>query len=204
MADSPSLISNRIAVSDSLEEISELYYERGWTDGLPIVPPTEDRVARMLSGTIRNAQEVVGEVPPGQGEGTVEKIAINAVMVGCTPDAMPVILAALEAMLEEPFNLYGIQATTHPVAPLLIVNGPIRNKIGINSGYNVFGQGTRANATIGRAIRLILVNLGGGIPGKLDRSTQGQPSKYSFCIAENEEASPWAPLHVERGFDASN
>jgi len=195
------LLSDRIEIPDSIEEVNEYYYERGWTDGLPIVPPTEERVERMLTGTQRKAQESLGAVPPGRGEATVEKVAINAVMAGCRPEYMPVLVAAVEAMLETNFNLYAIQTTTHPVAPLIIVNGPIRKRLGLNSGYNVFGQGTRANATIGLAIRLILVNIGGGVPGKLDRSCQGQPSKYSFCIAENEERSPWQPLHVERGFN---
>lgn len=201
MGDALQWVSKRIQVPDSAEEINELFYQRGWTDGLPIVPPTEERVARMLSGTTRKPQDVVGEVPPARGEATVEKVAINAVMAGCIPSYMPLIISALEAMLEKRFNLYGIQATTHPVAPLIIINGPIRKKLSINSGYNAFGQGTMANATIGRAIRLILTNVGGGIPGELDRSTQGQPSKFSFCIAENEERNPWTPLHVERGFD---
>lgn len=198
-----SLVSDRIKLPESIEEISESYYQRGWTDGLPIVPPTEDRVEKMLSGTTRKPQDVVGEVPPGNGIATVEKIAINAVMAGCMPQYIPVLITALEAMLEPKFNLYGIQATTHPVAPLVIVNGPIRKRLAINSGYNVFGQGTKANATIGRAMRLILINVGGAVHGKLDRSTQGQPSKYSFCIAENEEKNPWQPLHVERGFEPS-
>lgn len=203
MVNSVSLVSDRIKLPESIEEISEYYYQRGWTDGLPIVPPTEDRVEKMLSGTTRKPQDVVGEVPPGNGIATVEKIAINAVMAGCMPQYVPVLITALEAMLEPKFNLYGIQATTHPVAPLVIVNGPIRKRLAINSGYNVFGQGTKANATIGRAMRLILINVGGAVHGKLDRSTQGQPSKYSFCIAENEEKNPWQPLHVERGFEPS-
>jgi hypothetical protein len=203
MPDSPQLVSKRMQVSDSLEEINEFYYRRGWTDGLPIVPPTEERVVYMLTGTTRKPGDIVGKVPPLWSEATVEKVAINAVMAGCSPEYMPVIITALDAMLEKKVNLYGIQATTHPVAPLIIINGPIRNKLELNSGYNVFGQGNRANATIGRAIRLILLNIGGGTPGKLDRATMGQPSKYTFCIAENEERNPWQPLHVERGFDAS-
>jgi len=203
MADSPQLVSQRIEVRDSLEDINELYYQRKMTDGLPIIPPTKERVTAMLTGTSSNPQEVIGEIPPQWGEATVEKIAVNTVMAGCLPQYMPVILAAVEAMLEKQFNLYAVQATTHPCAPLIIVNGPVRQELGLNSGYNAFGQGSRANATIGRAVRLILMNIGGGIPGKLDRATLGQPSKYSFCIAENEEANPWQPLHVERGFDPS-
>ncbi len=198
------LISERIEFNDNLEEINEFFYRNGWSDGLPIIVPTEERVERMLSGTRRDPQDSLGTVPPGGGEATIEKIAINAVMAGCLPEYMPLIITAIEAMLDERFNLHWIQATTHPVAPLIIVNGPIRNELQINSGHNVFGQGSRANATIGRAIRLILLNIGGGVPGKLDMATHGQPGKYSFCIGENEESSPWEPLHVERGFSKSS
>jgi hypothetical protein len=203
VANSPQLVSNRIDVPDSLDEINELFYRRGWTDGLPIIPPTEERVAQMLSGTSRNPQDTLGAMPPRWAEVTVEKIAINAVMAGCLESYMPVVITAIEALLEPEFNLYAIQATTHPVAPLLLINGPIRKQLWANSGYNVFGQGTRFNAVIGRAIRLVLINIGGGIHGKLDRATHGQPSKYSFCIAENEEQSPWPPFHVDRGFAPS-
>jgi len=203
MTDALHLVSKRMEVPDSIEEVNDLYYQHGWTDGLPIFPPTEDRVDRMLLGTARKPQDSIGEIPPVWAEATVEKIAINAVMAGCLPQYMPIILTALEAMLEPQFNLYAVQTTTHPVAPLVIVNGPLVKALGVNAGYNVFGQGSRANACIGRAIRLILLNVGGAIPGKLDRSTQGQPSKYTFCIAENEEQNPWKPLHVERGFDPS-
>ena len=200
MASSPALTSERIDVEDSFEEINDLFYQRGWTDGLPIVPPTEDRVARMLAGCQGRPDEVIGLIPPKWGEATLEKLAINAVMAGCRPDHLPVIVAAVEAVLAEEFNLNGIQATTHPVAPLVVVNGPIAGRLEINGGPNCFGQGWRANATIGRAIRLILTNVGGALPGATDRSTQGQPSKYSYCIAENEAANPWEPFHVERGF----
>jgi hypothetical protein len=197
------LVSERIEISENLEEINEVYYQRGWTDGLPIIPPTEERVERMLAGTVRKSQDSIGTVPPGGGDATIEKIAINAVMAGCLPPYMPVIIAAVEAMIEKEFNLHWIQATTHPAAPLIIINGPIRNVLGIKSTHNVFGQGSRANAAIGRAIRLILINIGGALPGELDLATHGQPGKYSFCIAENEETSPWEPLHVERGFNKS-
>ncbi|MCL5961805.1 MAG: hypothetical protein M1358_21240 [Chloroflexi bacterium] len=199
-SDASTLQSKRIRVRDSLEAVNKLFYGRGLTDGLPIVPPTEARVQDMLSGGDWPPDGVIGLVPPRWGEATVEKIAINAVMAGCLPEYLPVLVVALQAMLEAEFNLPAIQVTTHPAAPLIIVNGPAANKLDINSGYNVFGPGWRANATIGRAIRLILLNIGGGVPGRLDRATQGQPSKYSYCIAENEEASPWEPLHVERGF----
>ncbi|MBI5967472.1 MAG: hypothetical protein HY882_06425 [Deltaproteobacteria bacterium] len=190
----------KVAVPDSLEAISNLFYARGWTDGLPIVPPTEERVARMLQHTDRDPEEVVALVPPRWGKATVKKIATNAVMAGCLPSYLPVILTATEAMSEESFNLFGVQATTNPAAPLMVVNGPIAKELEINSGYNVFGQGWRSNATMGRAIRLILTNIGGGTPGVGDRSTLGQPGKYSYCIAENEGQSPWDPLHVEKGF----
>lgn len=198
------LISERMEVDENLEEINEFFYRNGWTDGLPIIPPTEVRVEKMLSKTKRKPQDSLGPMPPGGGGATIEKIAINAVMAGCLPEYMPLIITAIEAMLEERFFLHWIQATTHPVAPLIIVNGPIRNELHINSGHNVFGQGNRSNATIGRAIRLLLLNIGEGLPGKLDMATQGQPGKYSFCIAENEESSPWEPLHVERGFAKSS
>lgn len=181
------------------DEIDAHYQERGWTDGLPIVPPTEARVHAFLAETNRDAREVVGVLPPRQGEATVEKLAVNAVMAGCRPEYFPVILAAIEALADPLFNLDSVQATTHPVAPLLVVNGPIAREIGLNAGYNAFGQGTRANVTIGRAVRLVLMNVGGGLPGTGDRATQGSPAKIAYCVAENEAESPWEPLHVEAG-----
>ncbi|MBI3968401.1 MAG: hypothetical protein HY329_22420 [Chloroflexi bacterium] len=181
-----------------------MYYARGWTDGLPIIPPTEDRVREMLDSIGADPAEVMGGVPPKRGVGTMENFAINAVMAGCLPQYFRVVVAAMRALLEPQFNLYGIQATTHPVAPLIVVNGPIVEELDVNGSYGCFAPGSRANATIGRAIRLILLNIGGAAPGKLDRSTHGQPSKYSFCIAENQEESPWEPLHVERGYGAQS
>ena len=181
------------------DEIDAHYQERGWTDGLPIVPPTEARVHTFLAETDRDPREVVGVLPPRQGEATVEKLAVNAVMAGCRPEYFPVILAAIEALADPLFNLDSVQATTHPVAPLLVVNGPIAREIGLNAGYNAFGQGTRANVTIGRAVRLVLMNVGGGLPGAGDRATQGTPAKLAYCVAENEAESPWEPLHVEAG-----
>ena len=181
------------------ETIDAVYQERGWTDGLPIVPPTEGAVREFLRWTDRDPREVIGVLPPRQGEATVERIAANAVMAGCRPDYLPVILAGIEALADPLFNLDSVQATTHPVAPLLVVNGPIAREIGINGGYNAFGQGARANVTIGRAIRLVLMNVGGGIPGTGDRATQGSPAKIAYCVAENETESPWEPLHVEAG-----
>jgi hypothetical protein len=194
-----------LAVEDDYAAINELYQERGWTDGLPIVPPTEERVAAILRTTARPPREVVAVLPPRQGEATVERLAINAVMAGCRPEYFPVLLAAVEAVADPAFNLDAVQATTHPVTPLIIVNGPIARQIGLNAGYNAFGQGFRANVSIGRALRLVLMNVGGGIPGSGDRSTQGNPAKIAYCVAENEAANPWQPLSVEAGFapDAS-
>jgi len=193
--------SDTLDVAEDFEAANEKLYREGMTDGLPVIPPTQSRVEGMLEAVDRDPDELIGVIPPKYGDATVEKVAINAVMAGCEPAYMPVILTALEAMTEDEFNLYGINATTHPVAPLVVVNGPIVDDLRINYGYNVFGQGWKANATIGRAIRFVLVNVGGGEPGDMDRATQGHPGKYSFCIAENERKSPWEPFHVFRGFD---
>lgn len=182
-------------------EASQLFYQQGWTDGLPIIPPTRTRVDEMIHWLDRLPDEMIGLVPPRQGRATLEKLAINAVMAGCRPEHFPVVVTAVGAILEPSFGLAGVQATTGPHAPLIIVNGPIVRTLNINSESNAFGPGWESNAVIGRALRLVLLNIGGGIPGTVDKSTQGQPSKYTFCIAENEEANPWEPLHVERGFD---
>ena len=195
------LSSERIPVADSVEEINTLIIGRGWSDGLPIIPPTEEAVEKMLTGTHRDPADVVGVIPPLWSEATVEKIAINATMAGCLPEYMPVVIAAVGAMCEEPLNLRGVQATTHPVSVLLIVNGPIVERLKINGKSGAFGPGWRSNACIGRAIRLLLMNVGGAYPGTTDMATQGQSAKYTFCIAENEEDNPWEPLHVERGFN---
>jgi hypothetical protein len=196
----PGPAARTLEVDDEYGSINELYQERGWTDGLPIVPPTPARVAELLRWTDREPREVVAVLPPRQGEATVERLAVNAVMAGCRPEYFPVLLTAVEAVADPAFNLDAVQATTHPVTPLLIVNGPIGRQIGLNSGYNAFGQGFRANLSIGRALRLVLMNVGGGIPGSGDRSTQGSPAKIAYCVAENEDANPWEPLSVERGF----
>ncbi len=185
---------------DVVWQITRLFEARGWTDGLPIAPPTAERVQAMLAGWPEAPDAVVGIVPPRRGLATVEKIAVNAVMAGCEPAHLVVLVAALQAMLADEFNLSGIQTTTNPCGPLLILNGPIARKLGVNAGFGALGPGTTANATLGRAVRLMLLNLGGARPGEHDRATQGQPGKYSFCFAENEAASPWEPLHVERGF----
>ena len=194
------LKSERVKVRDTPEAMARLLEARGWGDGLPVVPPTPERVARMVEGAGLAPDAEIGLMPPRQGIITIEVLAVNAVMAGCLPAYMPVLVAAVRAVLEPEFSLHAIQATTHPVAPLIIVNGPIVEEIGLNAEYGCFAPGNRANATIGRAMRLALLNVGGASPGVLDRATQGSPAKYAFCIAENEEASPWEPLHVERGF----
>ena len=175
-------------------------YRLGWTDGLPIIPPTEDRVAAMVDASGLPADKLIAKVPPAYGAATVEKIAVNAVMAGCLPEYMPVVVAATEAISEKQFNLDGIQSTTNPVGVALIINGPIRKQLDVNCERNCLGQGWRANATIGRAIRLVMLNIGGGKPGTGDKAIHGFPGKYSFCFGELEEANPWEPLHVERGF----
>ncbi len=185
---------------NDLDAINRLYRERGWSDGLPIVPPTVERVTRMLQQTSREPDDVVAYIAPGFGAATVEHIAINAVLAGCDPEYLPVLIAATEAVTAPQFNLQGIQATTNPVAVWVILNGPLVEQLGVNATFNCIGQGTWANATIGRALRLILQNIGGALPGEMDRATHGQPAKYTFCCAENDAASPWEPLHVERGF----
>ena len=187
-------------VPDDLEQANELCRARGWTDGLPIIPPTAERVERMLGFCDRPWDAAIASLPPRWGEATPLRLAANAVMAGCRPEYLPIFMLALEAMCEEPFNLYGIQATTHQCAPLVIVNGPIARELGINSGHNAFGPGVQSNATIGRAIRLALINIGGAIPRIGDMATFGSPAKYTYCVAENEAESPWEPLHVERGF----
>lgn len=177
----------------------EIAFDRGWSDGLPIVPPTPLRVARMLSGTTRSANEVVGIVPPNLIECTVEKVAINAVMAGCRPEYLPVVLAALEGALRPEFSMHGLLATLWFSGPLLIVNGPVARRIGMNSQGNALGQGNRANSTIGRALQLIIRNVGGGIPGEIDRSVLGNPGKVGWCFAEDETDPDWTPLNVARG-----
>lgn len=182
--------------------VNEHYQQNGWTDGLPIVPPTEDRVWEFLSAARLQPQDVIGVETVRQRPITAEKVAINAVMAGCLPPYMPVLVAILKAMSAEEFNLHGSTASTGGSAPFIIVNGPIRTALGMNATHSVFGAGNRANATIGRAIRLMLINVLSCVPGQLDRSTLGHAGKYSFCIAEDEEDSPWTPLAQERGVPA--
>lgn len=193
----------RAAGRHSLPENEDLFqfcYDKGWTDGLPVIPPTDERVAAMLGGTTLAPSTVIAKIPPAWGTATVEKIAANCVMAGCLPAYLPVVIAAVKAMTDPVMNLNGIQCSTHLSTPLVVVNGPARLALDMNSGANVFGQGNRANATIGRAVKLILTNIGGAIPGVTDKATLGHPGKYTYCIAENEEQNPWDPLHVERGF----
>ena len=192
-------VATRHSLADSDDPI-QFCYDKGWTDGLPVVPPTEKRMAAMLAGTPLPPPTVVAKIAPSWANATVEKIAANSVMAGCLPAYMPVIIAAVKAMTDPALNLNGMQCSTHLSTPLVLVNGPARLELGMNSGSNVFGQGNRANATIGRAIKLILTNIGRAIPGVTDKATLGHPGKYTYCIAENEEQSPWDPLHVERGF----
>jgi hypothetical protein len=192
------LQSRRIELGDSEDEIEALF-DRGWSDGLPVVPPTEARVLRMLNGTTRDPQEVVGKVPSDLEDCTIEKIAVNAVMAGCKPEYLPVVIASVEAALDAPFALHGVLATTMYVGPVVVVNGPIRRSIGMNAKGNALGQGNRANSTIGRALQLVIRNVGGGRPQEVDRSTLGNPGKLSYCFAEDEEGSCWESLAVERG-----
>jgi hypothetical protein len=187
---------------DDFHALNELFLERGWGDGLPIIPPSLRRVEQMLEYCDRPWNQPIGFVPPRWGEATPWRLAANAVMAGCRPEYFPLVMLAVEAMCAESFNLYGIQATTHLCAPLLIVNGPVARELNINAGHNAFGPGRQSNSTIGRAIRLALVNIGGAVPGTGDMATFGSPAKFSYCIAENEQESPWEPLHVERGFAA--
>ena len=195
------LLSRRVELAP-LEDEMEALFDRGWTDGLPVVPPTAARVLRMLAGTTRAPDEVVAVVPPDLVEATVEKVAINAVMAGCKPEYLPIVLACVEAACTDAFNGHGLLATTYFSGPVVIVNGPLARAVEMNSGGNALGQGNRANATIGRALQLVIRNVGGGKPGGVDRATLGNPGKYSFCFAEDEETSPWEPLSVERGFSS--
>jgi len=197
--------ADTMELPDSLEAINDHFYEQGWTDGLPIIPPTAERVERMLCGMPwRDGDDLIGIVPPAMGQATLRSIAVNAVIAGCRPGYLPVIVAALMAVLEKSYGLAHRQTTTHAGAPLLIVNGPIVRELGLNYGNGVFGPGWRANATIGRGLRLALVNLGGAVPAEVDFCQHAHPGKYTFCIAEHEAANPWEPLHVERGFKADD
>lgn len=185
-----------------LAEAIEFYYERGWTDGLPVVPPTPEKVMNALEAARLEPSEVLGIVPVRGRVVTAEKVAINTVMAGCLPEYMPVVVAAVRAICDDTYNLHGCSTSTMGASVLLVVNGSIRQRLGFNSGTNAFGPGCRANATVGRALRLVLMNVCGTTPGILDRATIGHSGKYSFCFAEDEENSPWEPLHVERGISS--
>src|SRR5579864_6908747 len=185
-------------------DLVEWYFAQGWTDGLPVVPPTRAAVDAAVAALGGEPGLVECKVPPRHGSLSREVLAINLLMAGGRPEYAPVVRAAMLALTAPAFNLNGVQATTHMAAPLLVVNGPIARAIGMNGGANAFGSGNRANATIGRAIRLVLLNVGGGWPGDLDKSTLGHPGKYTYCVAENETESPWAPYHVEKGFAADD
>ena len=201
--DTDLLQARKIELAES-EDIMEACFERGWSDGLPLVPPTPLRVTRMLSSTDRSANEIVGSVPPDNRPCTIEKIAINAVMAGCKPDYLQVVIAALRAALKDEFCMHGLLCTTYFSTPVMIVNGPITKQIGMNSGVNALGQGNRANATIGRALQLIVRNVGGGIPGGIDRATLGNPGKYTFCFCEDESDAEWPSLSMDRGYTREN
>ena len=199
-ADDSPMRARQIDVAAS-DDVAEFMFDQGFSDGLPLVPPTPERVMRMLAGTRRDPQDIVATVPPNMGEATVEKIAINAVMAGCKPEYLPVVIASVEAACTDAFNIHGVTATTMGAAPVMVVNGPIRKKIGMNMTLGALGAGNRANATIGRALRLVVRNVGGASTGGVERSTLGNPMKFTMCFAEHEERSPWPALHVERGFE---
>ena len=184
----------------SLDDAIDLMYETGWTDGLPVVPPTADRVKLFVDYTGRDPDEVIAELPPLGGKATVERIAVNAVMAGCKPEYFPVVVAAVKAALDKDFNLGGNAATTGGAAQVVIVNGPIAHELGINGDAACFGPGSRANAAIGRALRLVIRNIGGLIPGEMDKATLATPGRYSFCFSENESRSPWEPRNIQLGY----
>ena len=194
-------LSSKRLEFDGPAEALEHYYDQGWTDGLPVVPPTAERVAKFLGGAGRDPAEILGAEPTKGRVVTAEKAAINAVMAGCLPEYFSVVLAAVEAICEPRFNLHAVSVSTMGAAVLTVVNGPIAPELGLNSGVGAFGPGHRANATIGRALRLVMTNVSGAIPGEMDKGTLGHGGKYSWCVAEAEDISPWDPLHVERGLE---
>jgi hypothetical protein len=189
-----------IRAADPTAEVNRLYRLRGWTDGLPIVPPTLGRLDEMINAGALDRHAVLGEMEPLGGVASIEKVAANAVMAGCQPEHFPVVLAAIQAILDPEFNLRGVQTTDESVAPLIIVNGPAARRLEVNAGWGALGPGWAANATIGRAIRLVMNNIGGGWPGAVSFAGLGQPARYSLCLAEREDDTPWPPLHVELGY----
>ena len=200
-ASDATLLPAEITAPDDIDAFQDFAMAHEWSDGMAVLPPTAARVARLLAG--RAADEVVATLAPLDGVATMEIIAVNAALAGASAEHLPVIVAALRALARPQFNLNAVQTTTHPCTPLIIVNGPIAPRLGIAAGANALGNGHRANAVIGRSVRLVLQNVGGARPGREDRATLGHPGKFAYCLAENEAASPWAPLHVDRGFDAS-
>lgn len=205
VVDSAQLQSRRVRVSDSFQAIQDYCWEQGWTDGLPVVPATEPLVREMLAAYGEDPSHSLGIMQPRNAKATLEKLAINAVMAGCLPEHFPVLVAAVKAALHDEFNLAGNAATTGGAAQVLIVNGPISKELGINGDAACFGPGSRANAVIGRALRLVIRNVAGLVPGEMDKATLATPGRYSFCFSENEERSPWEPRHQELGYgpDAS-
>ena len=198
-----SIQSRRVEVEASFDAIQDFYEQQGWTDGLPVVPATEDLVRKMLLPYGQDPSTSLGVVQPRNARVTLEKVAINAVMAGCKPEHFPVVVAAVKAAMQPDFNIAGVQATTGGAAPVVIVNGPIARELEINGDSGCFGPGYRANASIGRALRLFVRNVAGLIPGEMDKATLALPARYTFCFAENEARSPWEPLHVEMGLDPS-
>jgi hypothetical protein len=194
-------MSDYIEIPDGLSLAFDDLYDRGWTDGLPVIPPTPELVDEMISHVAKPPGEVIAEIPPTRRRATVEAIAANAVMAGCRPEYMPALIAIVRAVCDPAFNLTGIQATGDSVGPAIMMNGPVRLELDLNCAEGAAGPGRRANATIGRALRLMLMNIGGALPGTTDRAMIGQPGKFTFCMGENEEASPWEPFHVGRGFE---
>lgn len=197
-------LSSRIVLAADLEAAVEVCYREKWTDGLPVVPPTRGAIERILTYLNRDPGEIIGVMPPRNRVATIETIAINCVMAGCRPEYVPVVIAAVEAVLEEGFNLNGVQTTTHACAPLCVVSGPAVKALNFNTREGALGHGCRASATIGRALRLVLWNVGGGVPGEPCKTTLGHPGYFSFCVAEDQDANPWDALHVERGFNTDD
>ena len=197
------LLSSRNIQLADLEDDAEGCYERGWSDGLPVIPPTRVRVIRMLKGTDRSPGEIIGNIPPDNAPCTIEKVAINAVLAGCKPEYFPIVLASVQAALQDKFCMHGLLCTTYFSGPVMIVNGPVVQQVGLNNGINALGQGSRAKATIGRALQLLIRNVGGGVPGGIDRAVMGNPGKYTFCFAEDESDADWSTLAQDRGFERS-
>ena len=188
------------SAAELMRKAYEHAYDQGWTDGLPIIPATPDSVKEFVVASGRAADELIALLPPRKGQATVEVIAVNAVMAGCRPEYMPVIIAAIEAVADRNFPLEFMQITTNPMTTFFLVNGPVRDKLDINYGTGCLGPGWRANATIGRAVRLVLNNVGGALPGVYSKVSFGSPLRYSYLCGENEEANPWTPFHMDRGF----